>query len=218
MKNHMTTTRTLLLGLIASGAIVGAAVAAGPQGHKDQRGPGHNAPRMMQLDEATIEVAKATAERMSGVRETAFEAIRASARTGVDSITALGKNEAPAEAVQLAAAQSRDAILTTVIDADAQIVALANETIADLRANGAPSQQIMAVLRVRDRSLQALHQGAMRGQLAVGKAARGATGEGDEFERPQRPQRPEGRRPGMGDAEGERPEARPERRGRRGDL
>lgn len=207
MKNPMNTTRTLLLGLIASGAIVGAAFADGPQGHKAHRGPGpHGAGMMMQPDEATIEVAKATAEQMRAVREGAFESVRAAATQGVDTVKALGEKGVPTEAITLAAQQARDSILTAIIDADAQIGAIASSKVAELRAQGASAQQIMAVLRVRDRSLQALHQGAMRGQHAVGRAVRIATGEVDAPERPERPgQRPEGRRPAMDGAEGQRP-------------
>lgn len=220
MKKPMNTTRTLLLGLIASGAIVGAAIADGHQGPRGQRGHGgpggpgggghHGARLMMQPDEATIEVAKATAEQMRVVREGAFEAVRAAAGTGVENIKALAENGVPSEALTLAAQQSRDSILSAIIDADAQIGAIASATIADLRAEGAPAQQIMAVLRVRDRSLQALHQGGMRGQHALGRALRVATGEVGEAERPERP---EGRRPANDGVDADRPGPRRQGRG-----
>lgn len=192
-----TRTRTLTLALLASGAIVGAALAPvalarGPQGPHSRGGP-HAQQRMMErLDEGTIELARQLAEEMGAVRESAFETIRASASTANESIKALREKGAPEEALRLAATQARDAIGAAVLDADAQIVAIASAKVAELRAGGASTQQLMAVLRVRDRSLQALHQGAMRGQMSVARGVRGALkgDEGDNLDAPGAPGAP----------------------------
>ena len=150
----------------------------GPRHGMHERGvEGERGDRAMpQLEGPGADVATACIEAMGNARRTAIEAIRERAQNGIQNIRTLDENEAPDEAIELAARQGAEAVGAAAIAGDTAISRLALECVEALRESGAEQRTIMAVIRVRERNQGAVHQGAMRGARGIGFAARVATG------------------------------------------
>lgn len=144
----------------------------GPRGEKGER----QAP---QLEGPGADVATACIEAMGATRRAALDAVRTAAQGGVQTIRTLDENEAPDDAIVVAAKQAGDTIAAAAIDADTTIARAALEYVEALQGAGAERRTVLAVILARDGNQRAVHLGARRGGHAVRFAAGVATGQID---------------------------------------
>lgn len=132
-----------------------------------------------QLQGPGADVARAAIESMGQTRQATVTALRERVQTGLQAVRTLDENEAPNEAIELAAQQARDAIIQTVIRADTALATEALDTVQTLGQLGAEQQTTLAVIRARQINQAVVQRSAMRAGHALHKAVAIATGELD---------------------------------------
>ncbi|MGP1309930.1 MAG: hypothetical protein ACTS27_07025 [Phycisphaerales bacterium] len=136
--------------------------------------------RELNLEGVGADVAMASIESMGEARKAALETIRTRTKEAVEAVRALDANEAPDEALRVAATQARDAIVQATLRADTAISTEALEAVRALTAAGADERVIFAVLRAREGNQAAVLRGSMRAGHGLRMVVGVATGEIDQ--------------------------------------
>lgn len=163
------------------------AMERGPRDPRSPRGPHHlrgarheRGERELNLEGVGADVAMASIESMGEARKAALETIRTRTKEAVEAVRALDANEAPDEALRVAATQARDAIVEATLRADTAISTEALEAVRALTEAGADERVIFAVLRAREGNQAAVLRGSMRAGHGLRMVVGVATGEIDQ--------------------------------------